>query len=84
MSKFNSVLCPFEACADMSVPLKLGFPFERGRVEIHGGGSNAKEFVQNSKSLCKVQLKAQIKARSGQELSRACGSTLQQPTMQGN
>ena len=31
---------------DLHVRLKLGFPFDRGHVEIHGYGTHTQEFVQ--------------------------------------
>jgi hypothetical protein len=39
-------VCVVEHLLDLGVGLKLGFPFERGRVEIHGYGTNTQEFIQ--------------------------------------
>ena len=39
-------VCVVGHLLDVHVRLKLGFPFERGRVEIHGYGTNTQEFIQ--------------------------------------
>ena len=39
-------VCVVGHLLDLHVGLKLGFPFDRGHVEIHGYGTNTQEFVQ--------------------------------------
>ena len=39
-------VCVVGHLLDLHVRLKLGFPFDRGHVEIHGCGTNTQEFVQ--------------------------------------
>jgi hypothetical protein len=39
-------VCVVGHLLDLHVRLKLGFPFDRGHVEIHGCGTHTREFVQ--------------------------------------
>ncbi len=39
-------VCVVDHLLDFHVHLKLGFPFDRGHVEIHGCGTHTQEFVQ--------------------------------------
>ncbi len=39
-------VCVVVHLLDLHVRLKLGFPFDRGHVEIHGCGTHTQEFVQ--------------------------------------
>jgi uncharacterized protein YqhQ len=39
-------VCVIGHLLDLHVRLKLGFPFDRGHVEIHGCGTQTQEFVQ--------------------------------------
>ncbi len=39
-------VCVVGNLLDLHVHLKLGFPFDRGHVEIHGCGTHTQEFVQ--------------------------------------
>jgi hypothetical protein len=39
-------VCVVGHLLDLHVRLKLGFPFDRGHVEIHGCGTHTQEFVQ--------------------------------------